>query len=723
MVAVLFSVPLLAALPGRLSSQQAAAVRVDADDVGGMVTSAKGPEAGVWVIAETTNLPTKFAKIVVTDDQGRYLIPDLPKANYNIWVRGYGLVDSPKVRTVPGKTLNLKAVIAPNDAAAAEYYPAIYWYSMLKIPDKSEFPGTGEKGNGMPEKLKSQGQWLANVKTHGCISCHQLGNKPTRTMHKEFSEFKSSLEAWQRRVLSGQASEVMIRNLDDVDPKRALELFADWTDRIAAGELPKSNPSRPQGIERNVVITLWDWATPRAYLHDEIASDKRNPSINANGLIYGSPEDSTDFMPILDPVRNKTTEVKVPVRDPNTPDTMAIARSEALMLAPSPDWGTDRIWKSQTTVHNPMFDEKGRVWITTRIRPPNNPAFCKKGSEHPSAKLFPIERAGRHVGVFDPKTKKFTLIDTCFSTHHLIFAEDSNNTLWLSSGGSAGGVLGWINTKMFDETGDEKKSQGWTAFILDTNGNGKRDEYVEPDQPVDPTKDKRIVTGYYGIGFNPMDGSIWGSVLSFPGAVVRVSPGDNPPATALTEIFEVPWNEPKAAVNGYGPRGGDIDRNGVFWTSLASGHLASFDRRRCKGPLNGPNATGKHCPEGWTLYSMPGPQFQSVTDQGSAQASYYSWVDQHDTFGLGRNVPFATGNLSDSLEAFVDGKFITLRIPYPMGFHAKGMDGRIDNPKTGWKGKGVWSAYAGRATNHIEGGKGTKPKVVKFQLRPDPLAK
>jgi len=724
MVAVLFSVAaLLAALPGRLSSQQAAAVRVDADDVGGMVTSAKGPEAGVWVIAETTNLPTKFAKIVVTDDQGRYLIPDLPKANYNIWVRGYGLVDSPKVRTVPGKTLNLKAVIAPNDAAAAEYYPAIYWYSMLKIPDKSEFPGTGEKGNGMPEKLKSQGQWLANVKTHGCISCHQLGNKPTRTMHKEFSEFKSSLEAWQRRVLSGQASEVMIRNLDDVDPKRALELFADWTERIAAGELPKSKPSRPQGIERNVVITLWDWATPKAYLHDEIASDKRNPTINANGLIYGSPEDSTDFMPILDPVRNKTTEVKVPVRDPNTPDTMAIARSEALMLAPSPDWGTDRIWKSQTTVHNPMFDEKGRVWITTRIRPPNNPAFCKKGSEHPSAKLFPIERAGRHVGVFDPKTKKFTLIDTCFSTHHLIFAEDSNNTLWLSSGGSAGGVLGWINTKMFDETGDEKKSQGWTAFILDTNGNGKRDEYVESDQPVDPTKDKRIVTGYYGIGFNPMDGSIWGSVLSFPGAVVRVSPGDNPPATALTEIFEVPWNEPKAAVNGYGPRGGDIDRNGVFWTSLASGHLASFDRRRCKGPLNGPNATGKHCPEGWTLYSMPGPQFQSVTDQGSAQASYYSWVDQHDTFGLGRNVPFATGNLSDSLEAFVDGKFITLRIPYPMGFHAKGMDGRIDNPKTGWKGKGVWSAYAGRATNHIEGGKGTKPKVVKFQLRPDPLAK
>ena len=724
MAAVAFAVLLVAATVG-LNAQQSTGptVRVDNDDIGGVVTSANGPEAGVWVIAETTDLPTKFAKIVVTDDQGRYVMPDLPKASYSIWVRGYGLVDSPKVKAAPGKILNLKAVVARNETAAAEYYPAIYWYSMLKIPDKSEFPGTGEKGNGMPANLQSQGQWLSGIKTLGCISCHQLGNKSTRTIPKELGHFNSSLEAWQRRVLSGQASEVMLRNLKDLEIQRALELFADWTDRIAAGELPKAKPSRPQGLERNVVITLWDWATPKAYLHDEIASDKRNPTVNANGLIYGSPEDSTDFMPILDPVRHRATEVKVPVRDSNTPDTMFISTSGAIMYAPSPFWGTERIWNSQTSVHNPMFDEKERVWLTARIRPPANPAFCKKGSDHPSAKLFPVERAGRHLAIYDPKTKKFTLIDTCFSTHHLVFAEDANNTLWLSSGGAGSGILGWLNTKMFDETGDEQKSQGWTAFILDTNGNGKRDEYVEPDQPVDPTKDKRIVSGYYGIGVNPVDGSIWGSVLRFPGAVIRVNPGDNPPATTLTEIYEVPWNEPKAAVNGYGPRGMDIDRNGVVWVPLASGHLASFDRRKCQGPLNGPTATGKHCPEGWTLYSFPGPQFQSVTDAGSAQASYYTWVDQHDIFGLGRNVPFATGNLADSLEVLVDGKFITLRIPYPMGFHAKGMDGRIDDPKAGWKGRGVWSAYAGRATNHIEGGKGTKPKVVKFQLRPDPLAK
>src|SRR5437879_13830834 len=133
----------LTVFPVELGSQQDSTVPIDNDDIGGVVTSAKGPEAGVWVIAETTDLPTRFAKIVVTDDQGRYVLPDLPKANYNIWVRGYGLVDSPKVKAAPGKILNLAAVIAPNEALAAEYYPAIYWHSMLKVPDKSEFPGSG----------------------------------------------------------------------------------------------------------------------------------------------------------------------------------------------------------------------------------------------------------------------------------------------------------------------------------------------------------------------------------------------------------------------------------------------------------------------------------------------------------------------------------------------------------------------------------------------------
>jgi len=695
-----------------LSGQQNATVRIDNDDIGGVVTSAKGPEAGVWVIAETTNLPTRFARMVVTDDQGRYLMPDLPKASYNIWVRGYGLIDSPKVRATPGKTLDLKAVVAPNDAAAAEYYPAIYWYSMLKIPDKSLFPGTGEKGNGIPERLRHQEQWLDVVKTNGCNTCHQLGNKATRTIQKELGEFKTSADAWQRRIVSGQAMTSMLNAMNRIEPKRAAELYGDWTDRIAAGELPKSKPSRPQGVERNVVITVWDWSNPKAYLHDEISTDKRNPTINPNGLIYGATELSTDLVPVLDPVRHRAFEIKHPVRDPNTPS----ARTDA--LTPSPYWGAEPIWDSQSNQHNPMMDEKARVWFTARIRPPDNPAFCKKGSEHPSAKVFPINSANRHLSMYDPKSKKFTLISTCFPTHHLVFAEDANHTLWTSAGGPASGVVGWLNRKMFEETGDEQKSQGWTPLILDTNGNGKRDEWVEPDQPVDPTKDKRVVAAYYGVAVSPVDGSIWGSSQGFPSSIVRLNPGPNPSETALAEIYEVPLD-----AGAYGIRGMDIDRNGVVWSSLSSGHLAGFDRRKCKGPLNGPNATGKHCPEGWTLYQLPGPQFESLTEPGSVEASYYTWVDQFDTFGLGKDIPIATGNLNDGMLALVDGKFVTLRVPYPLGFYAKWMDGRIDDPKAGWKGKGLWATTGTRTPFHMEGGKGTKPKVVKFQLRPDPLAK
>src|SRR5262252_4034500 len=91
--AAVIAVALAGSVSG-LAAQQTAAVAIDNDDIGGVVTGPNGPEAGVWVIAETSDLPTKFAKMVVTDDQGRYVIPDLPSANYQVWVRGYGLVDS-----------------------------------------------------------------------------------------------------------------------------------------------------------------------------------------------------------------------------------------------------------------------------------------------------------------------------------------------------------------------------------------------------------------------------------------------------------------------------------------------------------------------------------------------------------------------------------------------------------------------------------------------------
>src|SRR5262245_16214802 len=458
------------------------AVRVDNDDLGGVVTGPGGPEAGVWVIAETNSLPTKFSKTVVTDDRGRYLVPDLPKGDYEVWVRGYGLVDSPKVKAVPGKILNLTAVPAPNPRAAAEYYPAGYWFSLLQAPAKNEFPGTGPSGNGISPNIKTQAEWLRLLKSGGCWACHQLGNKATREFSKNLGTFDSATLAWERRVQSGQAGGNMVGGLGQLGKERALAVLSDWTNRIAAGE-PPAPPPRPQGVERNVVITQWDWADPKSYLHDEVSTDRRNPALNRNGLIYGSLELSADYLPVLDPVRHTLAKVPLTVRDPKTPPT------SPAMLQPSPYWGDEVIWTSKNNVHNPMFDEKGRVWITSAVRPSSNPDFCKEGSSHPSAKLFPVNNASRHLQVYDPKTQQLTHISTCFGTHHLMFAEDANDTLWTSGGGQ---VVGWLNTKMFDETKDEARSQGWTALIMDTNGNGKRDAYVEPNQPVDPAKDKRF---------------------------------------------------------------------------------------------------------------------------------------------------------------------------------------------------------------------------------------
>src|SRR3990172_5610962 len=507
---------------------------------------------------------------------------------------------------------------------------------MMQVPDAKEFPGTGPEGNGISPNIRNQAEWLQRTKSGGCMACHQLGSVAIRKIPEGLGRFPSSVAAWDRRVPSGEGGARVRKLLELMGRPRALKMFADWTDRIAAGAVPPA-PPRPQGQERNVVVTMWDWADPKVYLHDLATTDRRNPTVNANGRAYGSLELSADYLPVLDPRTNAISRVPLTVRDPNTPPT------NPAMLQPSVYWGDEVVWTSKNNVHNPMLDEKGRVWMTSAVRPAANPDYCKQGSSHPSAKLFPVENAGRHLAMYDPKTRQLTHIGTCFGTHHLMFAEDANNTLWTSGGGQ---VVGWLNTKMFEETRDEEKSQGWTALIMDTNGNGRGDAYVGPNQPVDPTKDKRIAAGLYAVAPAP-DGSIWGSSLGFPGAVVRVNPGANPPETALTEVYEPPVNSAGVPTHGFSPRGGDVDRDGVYWSALASGHLASFDRRKCKGPLNGPAATGQHCPEGWTFYPEPLPQLKGVADAGSAEASYYTWVDQFDTFGLGRNVPINTGNRSE----------------------------------------------------------------------------
>ena len=672
----------------------------EGDDISGIVTGAKGPEAGVWVIAETRDLPTKYTKIVVTDDQGRFVVPDLPKANYQIWVRGYGLIDSAKVPATPGSTVNLNAGREASPKEAAEIYPAMYWFSLLRVPAANEFP---------LGPVASQQQWLNTIKSGACQSCHALGTPGTRHVPELFMKMGNgnSHEAWRQRLRAGSAQNLMARDISRLDGERAIANFASWTDRIAAGELPFDKPRRPEGIERNLVITMWDYLRPQFYAHDAVSTDRRNPRVNPNGAVYASPEDSTDIVGVVDPRTNRAIDLPHPLRDPSTPSV------KSNPYGVSAWWGDKPYWDGHTLNHNPMMDERARTWFTSRISPDPNPEWCKTG-DNPAAKAYPLAGgANRHLSMFDPYTNSWTLIRTCFPTHHLNFSED--DILWTSAGVIGPGVLGWLDVKKFEATKDERASQGWTPFIVDTNGDGKRGDYAAADQPLDPKKDKQVMLNPYAIAVSRSDGAVWGTVIGYPGAIIRVAPGPDPVHTALTEVYEPP-------LPGYGPRGGDIDGNGVYWVALSSGHLGEFDRRKCK-VLNGPSAaSGRHCPEGWTLHRFPGPQLRDVKDDGSAEISYYVWVDIDNILGFGRNVPIAMGNGSDSIMPFVEGKFVVLRLAYPSGLFPKNVDGRIDDPDAGWKGRALWTTSGTRVNFHLEGGKSNYPKVMKLQLRPDPLA-
>jgi hypothetical protein len=707
----------------------AARVAIDSDDIGGVVRSSSGPEAGVWVIAETTNLDTKFRKIVVTDELGRFVVPDLPKANYKIWVRGYGLVDSPSVTSVPGRRLTLNAVPAASPRAAAEVYPSTYWFSLIHVPPKSDFPGSGPNGNGIAPTMRTQIDWLYQMKI-GCVVCHPIGSKATREFPPSLGRFNSSLDAWAYRVKVGQDHALVENNAEGIysgmnafGRQRGLQTFADWTDRIAAGAVPPA-PLRPQGLERNLVLTMWDWGRPTSFVHDEVTSDRRDPTVNPNGLIYGN-DFVHDKILVLDPVKHTTLDdITIPVIDPSTPSS-----KPQNMIEPSPYWGNEIIWNDPANPNHLTMDEKGRVWLVSRFRAPErNPAFCKEGSRNKFANYFPLSESQRQVTFYDPKTKQMTLIDTCFDTHHINFAEDEDSTAFISSGTCPKcdtGVVGWINKRVFDQTHDAEAAQGWCPFILDYNADGKIGPYTQPNQPADPTLDRRVGGPSYGIVPNPVDGSVWFAQPGLPGRIIRLELGSNPPQTCRAEVYEPPFNNPKAPRTGFTPRGINVDRStGVIWTALAgSGHLASFDRRKC-AVLNGPTATGQHCPEGWTLHPTPGPRFEGISEEISVDYHYYNWVDQFDTLGLGKNIPVATGNGSSSMLALLpDGMWVVLRVPYPLGFFARGLDGRIDDPKSGWKGRGMYADYGLNAVWHMEGGKGTRGEVVKFQMRPSPLAK
>ena len=691
-------------------------------DITGVVSSVSGPEAGVWVIAETHDLDTQFRKIVVTNDDGRFALPDLPAADYEVWVRGYGLLDSEPVTGTPGQSLNLEVGQAATPQEAAQVYPANYWYSLLEPPAEAEFPGTGSSGNGISESLQSQAAWVDLTK-QGCQLCHQMGNQFTYdTSH--LTQFDSTAEAWDHRITFGQRGSQMSNVMNRFGRDRGLTMFADWSDRIAAGEVPEA-PPRPAGVERNVVLTMWEWGNETSYVHDEVTTDKRDPTVNADGLVYGV-SITQDTLVITDTENHQSLELQIPLRE--SADMVPSMFPTAPGFEPSPYWGEEIIFDAPANPHNPMMDAEGRVWLTSTIRRRDNQDWCKSGSDHPSAQYFPVARSGRQISVFDPETQSFKLIDSCYATHHLQFGEDAQDTLWFSGDAN---VVGWLDTKLYDQGGDERSSQGWCPTVIDTNGDGRITKpWNEPGEDADRNFDTRVRGFAYGVIPNPLDDSVWiARTAPHPGRLVRLDRGNNPPETCIAEVYEPPSVEnpsidAEVTMTGHAPRGVDIDRHGVVWTALSgSGHMASFDRTKCR-VLNGPEATGQHCPEGWTLYPTPGPQMKNVNDAGSADYHYYNWVDQFDTLGLGENVPIAPGSGSDSLLALLPetGEWVVLRVPYPLGFFARGLDGRIDDPNAGWKGRGLWANYGSNLNWHIEGGKGRKSSLIHFQIRPHPLA-
>jgi hypothetical protein len=241
--------------------------------------------------------------------------------------------------------------------------------------------------------------WMKNM---GCVGCHQMGDLATRTIPSalEVQLVAGCVDA-AHSIRSGrrQHGQIAMGTLKGIP----IKYLADWTDRIAAGELPANTPPRPSGMERNVVATVRDWSDAKSYLHDLSGTDRNHPTVNGYGPLYGSPELSTDEFPILDPQRNIARTFKAPVRDADTPST-----HDDPVVAPSPYWGEERIWDSRAVAHNPMLDHQGASG-TPRASRAEQSAFCKAGSQHPSAQLFPIERSGRQIAVYEPKNGKVHL--------------------------------------------------------------------------------------------------------------------------------------------------------------------------------------------------------------------------------------------------------------------------------------------------------------------------
>lgn len=650
-----------------------------ADDIiEGRVTAGDDqPEAGVWVLAETEDLPTLYRKIVVTNDEGEFVIPELPDAEYSVWVRGYGLTDSDGVAAARGDEVELVAQEAADEQEAAQIYPANYWLSMIEAPD--------DLGDHDTEHA-----WMSDFKL-SCQLCHQVGSQITRAGggSREFYD-----EGFKKAGNMDGAAEGMGR-------EALLDTLADWSGRIQDGETPPE-PPRPEEAERNLVLTQWQWGDDETYAHDQISTDKRDPTVNANGPIYAV-DIGSDRLLELDPETHETTMRDTPTREgfdtpwcEQTYRPLGGSEEEEIPVGfgslgcPTEDGEVshDLTYDNPANPHNPMFDAEGRIWNTQQIRrewAEDMPEFCQDDPE-----LVDNYSHRQGLSVYDPETEEWELVDLCFGTHHLQF--DDEDVLWLSGDSY---VMGWFDTTAYDfddPEGTLEDAMGWSEMVVDTTGDG------ESDTPM---------PGFnYGIQPSPVNDTVWTGSPGTPGFIRYYNPEED-----VHEVFSPP--EP-----GAGPRGVDIDSDGLVWTALAgSGHLASFDRSECEQTWG----EGDQCPEGWTLYETPGPEVDTEDDSRTgSDYHYYLWVDRFNTLGMGEDTIIVNGTGSDSLIAFdqENEEFTQIRVPYPNNTFTRLLDGRIDDPEAGWKGRGLWFNNGLDPIVHAEE---TPGYVAHVQMRPDPL--
>ena len=522
------------------------------------------------MIAETKSLPAPFRKIVVTDDQGRFLVPDLPEGEYEVWVRGYGLKDSERVKAVCGETVKLQVANAATPQEAAKIYPASYWTSLIQPPPMSE----------LPAKYKSQDEWLATLR-NGCNHCHELGMPQTRIY--------TTAKDWDAMFLRAKS---MHGELDGMGREPVEKMLADWGSRIAAGEVPPA-PPRPTGIERNVVISQWDWGFPESFVHDLISTDKRNPTLYPNGKVYGVDRTGGGRLLILDPVKNAVSWLQVEPRDKShgyslTKDYYHGQEEEQAYV------GEDKEWMASP--HNPMFDEKGRLWMTVQIRAGGHdyyPAWAKNTivTDNPADvdtayNLLSKNGNNMQLGYYDTKTNKFVTVDTGYNTHHLQL--DWQGRIWTDGGGSAAGEL---DTKKLDLT---------SLDTIKTTEVGASKIYMR----IDPETKKMIPGTGYGEAVSPVDGTVW-----------YTSPVAGGPANKLymidpktDKITDYPLPAPGRFAHGI-----DFSTDGNVWVSLGSGQLGRLNPK-----------TGE-----WKFWDTPGLKFKGTGKQtGSTDfPTTFGWIN------------------------------------------------------------------------------------------------